>query len=163
MQESEVTKSRGPRWMKILLGVSLALNLAVAGLVAGALLRPDGAGDRFSRGPGLGAFGAPYMLALPKEDRRAVFGALRKGSKEQLPNRRARREMFDKVLTTLRATPFDAAALESVVTSQAAVSVTVQRRAQDAWLEVVAGMDDAERARYADAVEEFLKRGRKRR
>ncbi|MEM9578292.1 MAG: periplasmic heavy metal sensor [Pseudomonadota bacterium] len=163
MQDSEAIKPYAPRWMKILLGVSLAVNLAIAGVVVGVLLRPDGPGERFSRSPGLGAFGAPYMMALTKEDRRAVLGALRNSSKGEVPSRRARREIFDRVLTTLRATPFDASALENVISNQAAVSVTVQRRTQEAWLDVVARMDDAERARYADAVEVYLKRGRKRR
>ena len=163
MQEDNTAKPRSPRWMKALLGVSLAVNLCILGLVAGTLLRPDGGGERFSRSPGLGAFGAPYILALPKQDRRAVFAAMREGSGEELPSRRMRQEMFRDVLTSLRASPFDLDTLENLVANQAAVSVSVQRRAQAAWLDVVAAMDDAERARYADAVEEVLKRGRKRR
>ena len=37
--ETTVSARRNPLWMRILLGVSLALNLAVAGLVVGASLR----------------------------------------------------------------------------------------------------------------------------
>ncbi len=164
MQQSNPKKDNGSgRGMKILFGLSLALNLAVIGIVAGSFLRPEGAGHRLSKSPGMSAFGAPYVLALPKEDRRAVFQILRKAPREEVPNRQMRREMFRDVLVSLRATPFDADALESAVSRQAESSVSVQSRAQRAWLDVVEAMTDAERADYAAKVEDLLSRGPKRR
>lgn len=164
MQDAEQHPPAGTgRWIKILLAGSLALNLAVAGLVAGAVIRHDGPMDRTIRSPSLGAFGAPYMLALPREDRRAVLRAMRSSQGGDVPSREMRRAVFQEVLTSLRATPFDSAQLQAVVARQATITVDVQKRAQSAWLELVEGMTDAERADYADAVEDVLNRGPKRR
>ena len=66
--ETTVSTRRSPLWMRILLGVSLALNLAVAGLVVGASLRligPDGP-------PAPHTFGGALIRALPHDDRREI-------------------------------------------------------------------------------------------
>ena len=58
---------RSPLWMRVLLGVSLALNLAVIGLAVGAsfrLLGPDG--------PLPHTFGGALIRALPAEDRHEI-------------------------------------------------------------------------------------------
>ncbi|MFK7764827.1 MAG: periplasmic heavy metal sensor [Roseobacter sp.] len=148
-------------WIKILLGLSLALNIAFLSFVGGAFLRSGGGPGR-APAPSLGAFGAPYMMALPREDRRDVLRDLR-SSPEGLPNRKERREIFQEVLLSLRATPFDVEALRQVVTEQAGVSVRVQRRAQDVWIDKVAEMSETERRDYASTLEDLLKRGPKRR
>ena len=72
--DGEMTGKRpgGTRFLKIALGLSLALNLAVAGVVVGALARPDGPGFKGARAPGAATFGAPYMRALSKEQRRVI-------------------------------------------------------------------------------------------
>lgn len=154
-------KRRGP-WLKIALALSVAVNLLFVGFIAGAVARQGGEGARMARSPGLGAFGAPYMLALPKQERRAVMRELRTTGEGIVPDRGARRAMFQEVLALLRASPFDAKALEAAVALQANTSVAVQKNAQAAWLEVVTQMSEAERVVYADAVEDVLKRGRKR-
>lgn len=147
-------------WLKIALGLSVAANLLFVGFMAGAAVRQGGGEKHVARNPGLGAFGAPYMVALPDRERRAVIRELRNARRDGVPDRGARREMFQDVLGHLRATPFDAQALEAAVARQAAVTVTVQKSAQAAWLGVVTQMSEPERARYADAVEAVLRRGR---
>ncbi|MEO9651578.1 MAG: periplasmic heavy metal sensor [Roseobacter sp.] len=150
-------------WVKALLAASLVANFAFAGLMAGAAIRHQGKGDSGSRGPGAGAFGAPYMLALSGEDRRRVREFMRASSTQGLPNREMRREMFQDVVASLRSAPFDVNELQQVLKRQTQASVSVQSQAQLAWIEVITGMDDSERAAYADAVEDILKRGPKRR
>lgn len=145
-------------WIRVVLAVSLALNLATVGFVAGSYFRFGGHGAGFARSPGLGAFGAPYMKALPPEHRRTVVAAIRSTSGDQMPSRKMRREMFEDVLATLRAEPFDADLLRQAVTRQANTSVLVQQQAQQAWLDVVNQMEDAERIEYATAIEQMLKR-----
>ena len=61
------------KWLKIALGISLALNLLIVGFVAGSYARHSSGHALGSRAPGLGAFGAPYMKALPRQERRAVL------------------------------------------------------------------------------------------
>jgi len=158
---NDLPKKRLGVWLKIALAASLAVNLLFVGFVAGAAARQGGEGARMARNPGLGAFGAPYMIALQPQERRAVIRNLR-ASNGDIPDRSARRAMFQEVLVLLRAQPFDAQALEAAVALQAETSVAVQKNAQQAWLDIVRQMSQAERALYADAVEDVLKRGRKR-
>ena len=75
---------RCPLWVKIALALSLAFNLAIVGLAAGFVLR---GGPMGARGPAMG-YATPYVLALPRELRREVFGAVR--NDKNLPNRRSR-------------------------------------------------------------------------
>ncbi len=149
-------------WLKIMLATSVALNLLFVGFLAGAAARHSGDGAPNARAPGLGAFGAPYMRALPTQERRAVLRSLRDAAQGNLPGRGARRAKFQEVLELLRAQPFDAEALTQAVTEQASTAVFVQQTAQNAWLEVVSNMSESDRRAYADAVERVLKDGRKR-
>lgn len=159
MQEDDTEKTHVPRRMKWLLIGSLALNLAIVGLLAGAFLRHDGSAHRDARGPGGTAFGQPYLRALPDKARREIFRIVR--ASEEVPDRAARRARYDDVIAELRADPFDPAALEKTVSEQAAGSVAVQRVAQNAWLQIVSDMSVPERAQYADAVAENLRHARK--
>ncbi|MEM6563215.1 MAG: periplasmic heavy metal sensor [Pseudomonadota bacterium] len=164
MQNAKNESAGGMRWwVKAIFGVSLALNLAFIGLIAGAALRVSGKEEGAYRAPGPGAFGVPYMMALSRDDRREIFGQIRAERRAAMPDRDERRARFREVLDSLRAQPFDRARLESIVDQQAASTVSLQRSAQNAWVTHVAQMSDAERAAYADAVEDVLRRGGKRR
>ncbi|MEP2642725.1 periplasmic heavy metal sensor [Roseobacter sp.] len=163
MQHTDKPRPVASRRIKIILGVSLALNLAVGGLVAGAALRHGERGPGGPRGAGFGAYGLPYMIALPPEDRRAVSDAVRQGRDAGVPDRAARRALYLDVVSALRATPFDATALAAALGKQTATTLEVQKSAQEAWLGVVTDMSPDARAAYAQAVEEVLRRGPKRR
>ena len=153
---------REKRWPKVALAVSLAFNLLIVGFLAGAIARKSGDVEQQARVPALAAFGAPYMMALPRQDRRAVLREMRAGLEGDVPDRQERREMFESVLSVLRSVPFDLKALQEAVSRQADTTIRVQRSAQQAWLNVVANMSDAERAAYAAAVEEMLRRAPRR-
>lgn len=158
MTDDSKTPQNAPgRRLKILLGLSLAMNLAVVGLIVGAALRHDGG----KRPPALNAFGAPYMLALPREDRRQILKALRSERGRDIPDRQQRRAQYAEVLSALRAQPFDASVLAQTVKGQAETTVSVQKAASATWLQVVSDMTDQERMDYAYAVEEVLRRGPK--
>ena len=164
MQDGSSTeKTRAPRWMKVLLGVSLAVNLAVVGAVVGATARHDNGPSWGRKSPSLSAFGAPYMLALPREERRAIRRVLRSSDDRPVPTREMRREMYTDVLNALRATPFQPERLEDAVRMQTDASVSVQSAVKAEWLRIVANMSDEARTDYAMAVEDVLKRGPKRR
>ncbi|MEL7165743.1 MAG: periplasmic heavy metal sensor [Pseudomonadota bacterium] len=152
----ENTRTRSPLWMRALLLISLGVNLAIAGLVAGFLLREPGP----LRGGGPGAsFGLPYLIAMERPDRRAVLDTVRKNN--DLPNRRARREQFAQMITLIRATPLDRAAVEALLKRQARTAGAVQSAAQAAWLAQLELMDAKARAAYADRIETVLRRGPK--
>lgn len=150
--------ARTALWVKLMLGLSLALNLAIAGFVLGAVIRHGGPGHHGRDVPGMRAFGAPYMLALPRDDRRAVLAGMKQHAGRDIPDRAARRAMFAEVVDALRGVPFDPATLRAAVARQSATAVAAQAAAQEAWLEVVSAMSDAERRAYAAEVEEVLRR-----
>lgn len=147
---NDTPKGTGRRWPKVLLGVSLALNLLVLGVVGGAMLRFGGThGDR----PPPRSVGATLFRELPREDRRALWA----GSGKSHNDRRARqKEEAAAVSAALRATPFDRAALEAVLDAQSAHQVTFQETVQQAWLTRISGMNDADRLAYADRLERTL-------
>jgi uncharacterized membrane protein len=143
----------GPRWIKVALAISVALNLAVAGLAAGAWMR-----EGHSRGlPREMSFG-PFTEALSDGDRRE----LRRALGDRLPAmREARQETRAELVTllaTLRAVPFDPVAAEAALSA-------ISRRAQER-LELgsnliadrILAMNDAERLAFADRLERGLKR-----
>lgn len=140
-------------WVRVLLGLSLALNLLVIGLIAGALLRGGGP-DRMRDAPV--HFGAALLRALPDEDRRAVMRTLRSDA----PDRGSRRDAARQIASALRAEPFDAQALQTALAAQADRLDQLQRATRAAWLARVAQMSPDARAAYADRVEARLTRAR---
>ncbi len=100
----------GPNWTKIALAVSVALNLAVAGLAAGAFLK-------VGHGHGMPhklSFG-PFSAALTSEDRRALRQALIDRAPDFREARAQSRAEFVTLLDTLRASPLDRTALQSAL------------------------------------------------
>ncbi|HMO09534.1 MAG TPA: periplasmic heavy metal sensor [Paracoccaceae bacterium] len=146
------------RWMRVLLVVSLALNLAVAGLVAGAMLRGPWSGDGpravSVRDPGLG----PYAAALSEEDRSVLRRALR----ARLPDLRAARAGFQAdmqaVLGALRAEPFDPEALRAAMDRSSARLTETVAIGQAMVFDRIAALGPAERRAFADRLEAALDR-----
>jgi uncharacterized membrane protein len=156
-QTSDVAKPAVPRGFKILLGISLAINLAVIGVVSGAIFRKGDDGPRRGSGGGQAHYARPYIQALPREERRAIFEASRAAKKGV--DRASRRAMYQKVIDILRSEIFDRPAVEVVLSEQMEVTSRAQNSVQEQWLNRIEEMDFQERSAYADAVEEVLKRG----
>jgi uncharacterized membrane protein len=149
-------KSRCPWWIRIVLGVSLALNLAVFGLVAGIAMR---GGPASVRAPDMG-YALPYIVALPSETRRDLFRSLRRDN--TLPNRRARRNDYEEMSRVMVADPFDRAMIENILHRQKDSAARVQAAAQARWLDLVAQMPLEDRKAYAARIEEVLERATRR-
>ncbi|MEM7520037.1 MAG: periplasmic heavy metal sensor [Pseudomonadota bacterium] len=155
-------KRRTGRGLKWALGLSLALNLIIVGFVAGAAWRfsgADGAERKWRTNPA--SYGTPFVRALPKEARRAMFGKLR-ASADVLPSRQERRTRYAQIAAILRADDFDGAAIEAVFAEQSDTATRVLTQAQSSWLEIVSDMSAAERREVADRLEQALARGPKR-
>ncbi|KIN73217.1 periplasmic heavy metal sensor [Sulfitobacter guttiformis] len=136
------------RWMPVILGVSLAINLAVAAALGGAALRHQG-DERGGGGPRGGAKGsAIFMKALPHEARQAIREEIK-----TVP--RAASGGVDAMLEALRREPFDHAAAMGVLEAQRDTGAQQQRVVSAAWLAQVAAMSVEERAAYADRIEAF--------
>lgn len=142
-------------WLKVVLFASLALNLAVAGLVIGAAVKygpRDG-----HRPPRVDMMMGPYTRALSHQERRDIGARLRHEYKAERPTRAQIRAQFDEVLVALRAQPFDAAAVEQLFKRQLEAGMERQALGQRLLLKHLTEMSDAERAEFATRLEEGLK------
>lgn len=143
------------RGLRVLLFVSLAANLVIVGLVAGAVLGKDQGGSK--RLPRDADFMGAFTRALPEEDRRAIGRDIRQHHRQSGITRDAARAEFEAMLTLLRATPFDAERLKARLTRQAETTFDRRSVAQDFWIARVSAMSPAERLDYADQIEAQLK------
>lgn len=96
-------------WVKLLLALSLALNLAVAGLAAGAWMKGTARGM-----PRDLSFG-PFSEALSRDDRRALRSALIERAPDFRASREVARAEFATLVAALRAQPFDPDALRAAL------------------------------------------------
>lgn len=148
-------KPKSGRGVRIALALSVALNLAVLGVVAGAMLR-DGPGMRAAMVRDLG-FG-PYTEALAPEDRKALRRALFVRAPEIRNARRLMREDAGALLDVLRADPFDAEAFKARMEAQHARMATQLRLGQDLLQDFIAAMTPENRRAFADRLETGLRR-----
>ena len=144
------------RWTKVLLIVSLALNACFIGLIVGVKLTQDEL--RPQRAPI--AQGSLYLRALSHEDRRALGKSLRSYHTREM--RQMDRAGYENALLLLRAIPFDAEAMENLMEDQTKASEERLNFAIKALVTRLAAMNNAERAEFADALEQALNRGPKR-
>jgi hypothetical protein len=145
------------RIWRIVLVVSLALNLAVAGVVGGTLISGR-AGDGPPRSFDLGI--SPIARALSPEERREVTSSLRRDRVMRGADLRGR---ADAIVTALKAEPYDPDVMRGLLQEQAAQVATVQGKAQDAFLDAITQMTPERRADFADQLENELSKERPRR
>lgn len=146
------------RVLRIALIASVTLNLIVAGLVIGAVVahdrRPPPDGD------GLDVVGFnPFIRALPHEERAEIGKALSARAGTLRQNRDAFRAEFDRLLTLLRAEPFDMAAVRTAIEKQQARLAELQTIGRDLLFERIEAMSPTQRRAFADSLEQTLKRG----
>jgi len=139
-------KSPSRVW-KIVLALSLALNVAVIGLIGGAVAR-DKVGGRPPSGFEFGA--GPLGRALSQDDRRELGRSIRErvdfGSEGRPTPRRTIRE----IQSILREENLDVAKLQSVLDRSVTRAKTFQSAAQAALIEHISQMTVEERQAYAD-------------
>jgi len=154
-ENSTPVATRSPAWMRILLGVSLAMNLLVVGLAVGAAIRFGGL-DHDAR-PTRSLTGALYR-ELPGDDRKALF---RQARSEAGHHKKRHGEDAAEVDAILRAETFDPGALDAVISRQADAREAWQLAVRAAWLERVGAMTLDERVAYADRLIEATKKRHK--
>ncbi|MFW8594870.1 periplasmic heavy metal sensor [Cribrihabitans neustonicus] len=139
-------------WQKWLLALSLALNLAVIGLAAGAAIRFAGHERGWHRPPSVGAM-------IFRELDPGTRAALRReagGGHGSFPARR--RAEAEAVIAALSREPFDAAVLMQLLQEQAAVRHRFHLRMQEAWVSQVSAMTPEARAAFAARMQARLER-----
>ncbi|KPA21913.1 hypothetical protein shim_17980 [Shimia sp. SK013] len=155
MTQTQEKKQRKP--LRGLLVASLAVNLAVAGVVGGAFLshkRFDGDGPKASE-----RFGTPYVQALSREDRRKVGRAIRNSYREEGIGVIGNKALYAQTLEMLRAPTFDPQALSAVLAEIDTAAEGRRTLARDQLVARIESMSPQERAIYADRLDEMLRRG----
>ncbi|GAA6190540.1 periplasmic heavy metal sensor [Phaeobacter sp. NW0010-22] len=148
-------KQKSRLWLRILLGVSLSLNLLVVGLAVGAVMRlggPDG------MRPPPSSLGSALFRAMPREHRSEMHQKFRDRRSDK---GKAKIKDAQAVAALLRAVPFDAAALTEALKKQKQDRDAFFETLQVSWLERINLMSDAERSEYADRLENMAKHKRK--
>lgn len=148
-------RSDPPRkgWLRVAFFVSLALNLAVAGIVAGALLR--GGPPRPPSGPPRDAV-LPYTRAFSEEQRHELGRALRRAARADRENGAERGDFlsdYTAMLTLLRQEPLDRDALRALLQRQGSRALDRQARGQQVLEDFLAGMNAQDRNAFADRLE----------
>ncbi|MEM1232507.1 MAG: periplasmic heavy metal sensor [Pseudomonadota bacterium] len=143
---------------RVLLYVSLLLNLLVAGLVVGMLImagpKDDDRRPALSGDTGLG----PLMLALEREDRRALAISMRQSLRGERLTRGEMRRLARDIQGVVATEPFDAETLEGLLTTQFSEVSFRLDLARELFQEKIAAMTPEERASYAARLGEVLER-----
>ncbi|MDO9525380.1 MAG: periplasmic heavy metal sensor [Gemmobacter sp.] len=150
-QETETKPSfAARRWVKVILVISLALNLAVAGAIAGIALRNAGP----DRPPAVRDVGfGPWGGALDRDDRRALRERFAAERDRFTGSWREEREDRKALVAVLRADPFDPSALDALSARLAARGVERMQLGERMIRAHILDMSPKQRAGFADRLE----------
>lgn len=143
------------RW-RILLLISLAVNLFLAGLVAARLL-PSWTPGEPARLTGRGQDSS--LSALTPDRRRALFEAVRRASQENRPLLRQVREARRSAARRFAAEPYDATAVAAELARANALELQIRRNVEASVLAYGGGLTLEERRAVAPLLERGLRRG----
>lgn len=142
-------------WLRLVLFASLALNLLVVGIVAGAILR--GGPDRY-RMPDRDV-AAAYIGAMDEADRRALRrDAIRRFREGGLAGRATPRDQYRDAVEILRQEPFDAGAFDAVLRRQQEGVLMRAEIGRAALVARVGAMSAGERVAMADRLQDAIAR-----
>lgn len=156
MTQSSTSKTK--LWVRILLVISLCLNIGFIGILGGAVWRYHSAGSDKVR-----TSGAPtasfYMRALDRDDRRALGLRMREAGRnnKQVPS--DIRAGFVAALEILRADEFDAQAFDQIVRQHAKTADERLNSAREVFLDHITTLSPEDRKAYADRLERTLHKG----
>jgi len=147
-------------WPRVLLVVSLTLNVLVLSVIAGAHVR-EGRDIRDGRRPPPspdrtvlrdGGF-MPFFDAMPREARDRMTAALREQEGGGMPDRAALAADLREFVAALRAEPFAPEALAAVLEAQHARVEARVVAGRTVLVEQIVAMTPAERIEFADTLE----------
>jgi len=142
------------RILKLVLVISLGINLAIGGLALGvwAIDKP-----KRPQSPDAVAF---LSFALPKEHRDALREQLVSRRAELRANRAALKELRGQMIEALQAEPFEISAVEDILQRQRARFLALGELAHSALLERIAMLTPEERAIYVQSLKRQSRRPR---
>lgn len=149
----QTSNGKAMRW--VLIG-SLAVNLAVVGLVVGAYLHDGSGGRDMVRDMGFG----PYDAALRPEDRDTLKSLLRGKSGALKATHGEAADDVRLVLAALRADPFDPAALEASFATQQDHLTARMKLGTQTIRDFLINLPAQDRLAFADRLEQRLLHGK---
>lgn len=149
-----------PGWMKLLLIVSLALNLAVAGLVGGHAIRAsqDPPFARIEPEPGLDRRQTRLLRMVPEAQREQARQILLARQDDIDRARQQMRAAHMALIDALRTDPLDPERLERVLVRRHEASGAFWRIGSEQLVEIARTLDSAERDKLAERLEERTRR-----
>lgn len=115
MAENISPKSSTPRWIKFALIISLGLNLGIAGVLVGTVLRgPEARRSSVESPDGV----AMLARAMPHSYQRELRESLRTQRDNLRPDRQELKNLRDRFITALRSEPFDINAVRETFAAQ---------------------------------------------
>lgn len=152
MSTTEIPARRGsPAWMKILLVLSLAGNLAVLGVVLGQSLR-----DSEGRGRGSERV-INWIIGMVPEERRDLAVTQFDAARERIDAARAQRsERLPAVIAAMQAEPFDPAALDAALDAMFDRDTSGRTIVRETLISLLDQFTPEERAFFAANFEERL-------
>ena len=150
-----------PRWLwKVIFVLSLALNVAIVGVVIGATWRFQGSGAQMASK--VLDSGSIYLRALGKKHRRELGRKMRPAGGETKNSRAEITQGFEQAIAVLRAEPFDSAAFAKVMQGHSSRAEARMKEARTILLEHLIALSADERWAYADRLENALRGGNQR-
>ena len=156
-QEPSPQKPKTAMWVRISLFASVALNIAVIGLVIGTLAMngPKGRdGGPHLRDAGLG----PLGMALDRGQREVLRASLQNYHGKLAQSREGMRRDIVALLDILRAEEFDVARAEDALETQRAKVLLRQEIGHQAFIDVLTDASLEERQAMAERIEKALRR-----
>lgn len=153
-----------PGWMKALLALSLAVNLAVAGLVGGNALRNwhDPEFRHVKIEPGLDRRQSRILHMVPEAQQDGVKEILLERQDDLDQARREMRAAQMDFIAAIRQEPFDPQKLEAALARRQAASGAFWRIGMDQVARIALALDASGRTELADQLEERTRRWMKR-
>lgn len=154
MSDDVIKPSKGPRWVKIALAVSLSLNLLIVGLAFGMFNQVRKGAPPIRAGEAAGA----YTFALKPEDRHEIGKAMYDRSKSSGRDRERVTGEYERMITILTADTFDREAAKEVLGSQFDIANERRVIAEDLLLDRLEEMTAQERVEFSERLREGVKR-----
>lgn len=163
MSEADQAKTKRFSWTRVLLILSLCLNMLVIGAMAAFFSSNPGAREIGRRPPPDGPF--LYIRAFSKEDRRALGRDFLRNSKKAPKDRQQWLTDYQDAIDVIQQEPFDPVALSAVLNRQQDRSKSLRERGRDTMVDYLSNKTPEERAAYAERLAEelleFRSRGKK--
>lgn len=143
-------------WLRIVLVASLAINVLVLGLIAGAMV--FGGGPEYRHTPRLERSGGPLTRALSRADRQAIGVQMRKAYRETGADRRNRRKIYRSLIKDLTADPYDPDAVGRHMDEIRMLFGDRFELGQTLLMQRLSEMSAEERAAYAGRLKKAIRR-----